>query len=292
MNISRATVVNYLKRAREIGAVKVSLSNTLFQQDIHARELEDCFDLQSVWIVPDEEKSMIFSSACASVLLELVTSGTKIALAWGETLYSVVDALPSSDLENVTVSQMCGNLGGPFEYLPDQCTIEMARKLNARGKNLYAPIVLSSEALATSLRNETIIDRQLAELVNCDLAVFSVGSCEPDSHIVLCGAAAADELAQCRAMGAVGVIAGRLIDQNGNELKCEYNRRIISADLQTLRQIPKRYVVVDSCEKTAGLLGSIRGGLVSHMVITKSVANELSQAASNAVSDHIIEAID
>lgn len=238
MNISRATVVNYLKRAREIGAVKVSLSNTLFQQDIRARELEDYFNLQSVWIVPDDENSIAFPSACASVLLQLVTSGTKIALAWGKTLYSVVDALPSSDLENVTVSQMCGNLGGPFDYLPDQCTIEMARKLNARGKNLYAPIVLSTEELATSLRNEPIIERQLAELIKCDLAVFSVGSCEPDSHIVLCGASTAQELANCRAMGAVGVIAGRLIDESGKELECHYNRRIISADLATLRQIP------------------------------------------------------
>lgn len=294
MNISRATVVNYLRRAREIGAVHISLSNALFQQDILARELEDHFNLQSVWIVPDEADaaSLSFSATCASVLLELVTSGTSIALAWGQTLYSVVDALPKSDLEKITVSQICGNLGGPFDYLPDQCTIEMARKLNARGKNLYAPIVLSSEKLAKALRNEPIIQRQLAELVHCDLAVFSVGACEPDSHIVLCGASSAEELAECRTAGAVGVIAGRLIDTDGRELDCSYNRRIISAELDTLRHIPKRLVVVDSRDKSAGLLAAIRGRLVSHLVVTGSVANDLGEAMAAESKDQRLKSID
>lgn len=294
MNISRATVVNYLRRAREIGAVNISLSNALFQQDILARELEDHFNLQSVWIVPDnvDEVALSFSATCASVLLEIVTSGTKIALAWGKTLYSVVDALPKSDLENVTVSQICGNLGGPFDYLPDQCTIEMARKLNARGKNLYAPIVLSSEQLAESLRNEPIVDRQLSELVKCDLAVFSVGACEPDSHIVLCGASSAEELAECRALGAVGVIAGRLINALGQELDCRYNRRIISAELDTLRQIPMRLVVVDSRDKSAGLLAAIRGRLVSHLVVTGSVAGDLGKAMADDSKYQRLETID
>ncbi|MCR9134951.1 MAG: sugar-binding transcriptional regulator [Alphaproteobacteria bacterium] len=294
MNISRATVVNYLRRAREIGAVHISLSNALFQQDILARELEDHFQLQGVWIVPDNADSLAgsFSATCASVLLELVTSGTKIALAWGQTLYSVVDALPKSDLENVTVSQICGNLSGPFDYLPDQCTIEMARKLNARGSNLYAPLVLGSEELARALRNEPMIERQLADLVGCNLAVFSVGACEPDSHIVLCGAISAEELAECRALGAVGVIAGRLIDENGQELDCRYNCRIISAELNTLRQIPKRLVVVDSRDKSAGLLAAIRGRLVSHLVVSASVARDLGAAIAAEPNERRLKSID
>ena len=272
LSVSRATVVKYLRQARDSGAVSISVSSELFKQDLLARELEDAFSLEAVWIAPgDVDNVSTFPMIGATALLELVESETQIALAWGETLYSVVDALPTADFSDITILQMCGNLAGEFDYLPDQCTIEIARKLNARGQNLYAPLTLSTEELARLIRKEPVVARQLADLVNCDLAVFSVGSCTAASHIVSCGAISKKELASAVRQGAVGVIAGRLINRYGQELDCRYNHRLVSTDLSTLAKIPKRLVMVKSQEKCHGLMATLNADLASHLVVTAEV---------------------
>ena len=85
--------------------------------------------------------------------------------------------------------QLCGNLGAPYSYRPDQCTMEIARRLNAKGLNFYAPLVLSTRSgWREELRAEPVIREQLAGIADCDLALFSIGTVDEDSHIVKCGA--------------------------------------------------------------------------------------------------------
>ena len=81
----------------------------------------------------------------ASVFSQLVRKGDRIGVAWGRTVYQIADVMAFADLQDVTVVQLCGNLGAPYSYRPDQCTMEIARRLNAKGLNFYAPLVLSSE---------------------------------------------------------------------------------------------------------------------------------------------------
>ena len=96
-----------------------------------------------------------------------------------------------ADLQDVTVVQLCGNLGAPYSYRPDQCTMEIARRLNAQGINFYAPLVLSTEELARDLRAEPVIREQLAGIPDCDLALYSVGTVDAESHVIKCGALSA-----------------------------------------------------------------------------------------------------
>jgi DNA-binding transcriptional regulator LsrR (DeoR family) len=153
--------------------------------------------------------------------------------------------------------------------------MEIARRLNAKGINIYAPLVLSSEGLAETLKREPVIREQLASISDCTLALFSAGSIDDGSHIVECGALSREELRRLRGKGAAGVIAGQLIDRNGDALDCAYNRQLISADLSAIRTIPKRLVVVGQDNKIGPLLATLAGGLTTHLVLTHSLAERL-----------------
>lgn len=279
LNISRASVAMYLRKARDTGIVTLSTSSQLFTDDVLARQVEDALGLEAVWIVP-EDRAAISADAemptvAAAVFIELIKSGDRVGVAWGRTVYHIADVMPFADLQDVTVVQLCGNLGAPYDYRPDQCTTEIARRLNAEGINLYAPLVLSSERLAAALMHEPVIREQLASIASCTLALYSVGGIEADSHLVKCGALSAAELARLGEAGAVAVIAGRLIDAAGQLFDCSYNRRCMSADLESIRAIPKRMMVVEEAEKFEPLVAAIRGGLVSHLVVTTSMARRL-----------------
>jgi DNA-binding transcriptional regulator LsrR (DeoR family) len=279
LNISRASIATYLRRAREIGIVNISTSTQLFSDDVLARKLEDALGLETVWIVPEDRLAIDPTAempvVAAAVFLELINKGDRIGVAWGRTVYHLADVMPYADLQGVTVVQLCGNLGAPYNYRPDQCTTEIARRLNAEGINLYAPLVLSSEQLASDLRNEPVIREQLASIADCQLVLYSVGGIESDSHLVRCGALTPEEMKGLGEAGAGGVIAGQVIDHQGRWLDCPHNRRCISANLDVVRSIPKRMMVVEEDLKFEPLVAAIKGGFVSHLVVTHSMAMRL-----------------
>jgi DNA-binding transcriptional regulator LsrR (DeoR family) len=160
--------------------------------------------------------------------------------------------------------------------------MEIARRLNAKGLNFYAPLVLSTEGLAKDLRNEPVIREQLAGISECDLALYSIGTVDAGSHVVKCGALTSDEMDALRREGAAGVVAGQIIDNKGALLDCSYNRRCISADLASLRAIPRRLVVVQEENKFEPLLAGLAGGLCTHLVINAAMARRLLDHAKAA----------
>jgi DNA-binding transcriptional regulator LsrR (DeoR family) len=282
LDISRASVAMYLRKARETGIVSISTSTQLFAEDVMARELEDAFGLDAVWVVPhatpsgDQAEVPLVASG---VFLELVRRGDRIGIAWGHTVYAIADVMSYADLQDVTVVQLCGNLGAPYSYRPDQCTMEIARRLNAKGLNFYAPLVLTSQRLAEELRDEPVIREQLAGIADCNLALYSVGTVDEDSHVVKCGALTPAEMRALKAEGAAGVIAGQIIDAGGRALDCSYNRRVISADLASIRAIPKRLMVAHEDAKFEPLRAALAGGLCSHLVTTTWMARKLLDGA-------------
>ena len=235
--------------------------------------------LTSVWIVPEDRRAMDPTAempvVAAAVFLELINKGDRVGVAWGRTVYHLADVMPYADLQGVTVVQLCGNLGAPYSYRPDQCTTEIARRLNAEGINVYAPLVLSSEELAAALRAEPVIREQMATISDCQLALYSVGGIEDDSHLVKCGALTAQEMHALGETGAAGVIAGQIIDHDGQWLDCAHNRRCISADLDSIRAIGKRMMVIQEDSKFEPLVAAIKGGFASHLVVTTSMARRL-----------------
>lgn len=279
LDISRASVALYLRKARESGIVTISTSTQLFASDVLARRIEDAYNLDGVWVAAEAgvafDPGVEIPALGASVFLSLAASGQKIGVAWGRTVYAIADAMAYADLQDVTVVQLCGNLGAPYSYRPDQCTMEIARRLNARGLNFYAPLVLSNERLAGELREEPVIREQLSGIGECDLALFSVGIVDEDAHVVKCGAMTAAEVEALRAQGAAGVIAGQMIDTGGNLLDCDYNRRVISADFASLRNIPRRMMVVQESDKLEPLKAALSGRFATHLVLTQDMAERL-----------------
>ncbi|RFC68929.1 MULTISPECIES: sugar-binding transcriptional regulator [Mesorhizobium] len=283
LDISRASVAMYLRRARETGIVTITASTELFASDVLARQLEDHFGLEGVWIADGDayrEAEDEIPVLAANVFQGMVSNGQRVGIAWGRTVYAIADAMSFADLRDVTVVQLCGNLGAPYSYRPDQCTMEIARRLNARGLNFYAPLILSTEALASALRAEPVIREQLAGVAECDVALFSAGVADEDAHVVRCGAITAAEVRALRRSGAAGVIAGQMIDAAGAALDCDYNRRCISADLADLKSIPRRLMVVQESAKLEPLQAALAGRFATHLVLTRAMALSLSDLMS------------
>lgn len=285
LQVSRPSVALYLKQAREKGMIQISMQTEAFSEHQVAQKLEQRFGLDSAFVLtlPDENNASNslanLAKLGAEVLLKHTQEKDKLGVAWGQTLYEVAKILPRKKISGLEVLQLCGNLGAPFGYAPEQCTIEIASRLSAISRNLYAPLALSTPQAAHSLAQEPVIAEQLTLLNLCNKAIFSFGSCNIDSHIVKCGCITEQEMQQSYQQGARAVIAGRLINADGAPYNTADQSRTLGISLEQLKNIEFRLVIAGGIDKTEAIVAGLKGGFATHLVIDIETANAVLAAS-------------
>jgi len=276
LEVSRATVVNYLQEAREKGYIRISLAPEVFSGHQLAEDLRERFGLQAAFVVPDEASAegtlMRVARGAAEWLPSLLGAGDRLGVAWGRTVFEVAEALEQTRMQDVTVSQLVGSMATPYGFTAEICSAHMAQNLGAKCINLHAPAVLSDPALAKRLRDEPIIHSQLEALSHCNKAIFAAGSCAPDSHIVGSGVATAQDLDWYLAQGATGVLCGRFINGLGEAIPGPLDDRMIGVTLDKLQGLDMGLLVSDGADKVEPMRAAIAGGYVTHVVTSAKTA--------------------
>lgn len=280
LQVSRATVVNYLQEARERGYIRINLSPEVFTGHRLAQSMRQVFGLKAAYVVPDglvgeQDLLMRVARGAAAWLPSLLGSGDRLGVAWGRTVYEVAEAVETTAIEDVTVSQLVGSMATPYGFTAEICSAHMALKLGAGVINLHAPAVLSDPDLARRLRDEPIIAAQLAALSHCNKAIFAAGSCAPDSHVVSSGLASAADLAWYVKRGAAGVLCGRFIDRSGHPVPGALDERMIGVTLDKILGLEMGLLVSGGTDKVVPMLSAIAGGYVTHVVTSEATAKAM-----------------
>jgi DNA-binding transcriptional regulator LsrR (DeoR family) len=98
------------------------------------------------------------------------------------------------------------------------------------------------------------------------LAFVGIGTLE-ESAFVERGTFSPTELDRLREAGAVGEICGRFFDRDGRECATEYRDRVLSIDLDVLRQRPEVVGVTNGPRRAAAVRAALRSGLITALVI-------------------------
>ena len=202
LGVSRSSVVGYLQQARDRGIVEVRLDPNSFARHHYARALKARYGLVDVQIAPGDafslERAALLAARCLPDLLE---PGDTLGVAWGQTVFTLSDHVTPRAIADLTIVQMVGAVNSPYGFDSESCASRIAAAFGGRCVNLHVPAIVSSAAMAEALQRESVIAAQLSELGHINKALFAVGSCEIDSHIVTSGIAGPDDLADYRARG-------------------------------------------------------------------------------------------
>lgn len=280
LKVSRATIVNYLQEARERGYIHITLSPDAFTNHRMARALCDAFGLRAAYVLPDgsggnEEQFQRVTRGAADWLPSLLAPGDRLGVAWGKTIYDVAENMDETKIPDLTVLQLVGSMATPYGFSAEVCSSNVARKLGARCINLHVPAVLSSAEVAGMLRKETIIASQLEATKECNKALFAVGSCDHDSHIVSSGVATHEELDWYVEHGAAGVVCGRFIDEHGKPIAGALDERMMGIELTDLTGKEMGLLVSMGEDKVLPMVAAIRGGYVTHLVTSHDAAKRM-----------------
>lgn len=277
LNVSRATVVNYLQEARERGYVQVRLSAETFTGHRLARALRDRFGLAAAYVVPDggaEEAARVVRGA-ADWLPHLLEPGDRLGVAWGKTIYDVAECIEPRPIPDLTVLQLVGSMATPYGFSADVCSSTVARKFGARCVNLHVPAVVSDPRIAELLQSEALIAAQFDEVNRATKTLFAVGSCTPDSHVVSSGVATREELRWYLDHGAVGVLCGRFIDADGAPIHGPLDARMLGVELDRLRHPKAGILVCVSVDRVPAAVAALRGGYATHVVTSQASAEAM-----------------
>jgi DNA-binding transcriptional regulator LsrR (DeoR family) len=269
---SRATVSRLLREARDRGLVRIEVL-PLPQEDPDdlAPRLATALGVHQVSLCPPTGSAHVaeaVSPVVAGVLGDVgLTSGDVLLVSSGRTVYEIAQReLPA--LPGVVVAPMVGGQDEPEAwYQTNEITRRIAAGLGGTPRFLYAP-AFPSRRLRRSLVEDDEFQRFAALWSDARCAVMGVGA-PPLQRESIPGFVPTDETPLQRA---VGDVASRFYDADGQEVAYEGADRLIAIPLDVLRAVPVRIAVVHGALKVPSVIAGARGGYFTHVITDPATA--------------------
>lgn len=283
MGVSRATIVNYLRMARDLGIVEIRIRGESFAASTLSRRLVERYGLTDAYVAlddkaPGDDPDPVQRAATlgALALRDLLEPGDRLGIDWGDTMQRVAHAFPAgTTVPGLTVSQVVGSMHSRQLVAAEACAIEIARKTGAECRTLHVPAIVSTPELASQLRAEPIIARQLSEFAQLTKAIFSVGDLSAGTTLVTAGIATPEDMAHYAARGAEAIFMCHFVDGAGRPVPGRLSGRMLGMTLDDLAAVPVRMLVAGGERKRRATKALLAGGYVSHLVTDEDSAEWL-----------------
>jgi len=279
LGVSRASVINYLHEARRLGVVKITLDSEHFTAMRLAQRLSQQYGLERCIVIPDDQGrrpvEVRLGEAGAQLLSTLVAPGDMLGVSWGRTVLALSKAIAPQRVPDLSVIQITGSMLATFEFSPELCSSNIADRFGARCINLHAPALVSRAEIRELLYQEPALIPQLEMLKTCTKIVFGLGHVGADSTIFASGAVTREAIQPYLSQSAVGVIAGRYFNANGQAIKGPLDERMIGMTLDEIDRIPMRICVSGGVAKAPAIRAALQGGHATILVTDELAAQAL-----------------
>lgn len=282
LNVSRITLGKLLKEAREERIVKIEIVD--HRNVKHLLELEatlkDRFgltDIKVVDCVENERREVThkIAVAAAKYVEHILRSGVKVGVAWGRTLEQMVSNLnenrTTSDIEVVTLMGGAGTARSSSQ--PNIIAQRLIQKFGGSGYIINAPYICQTEELCEAIKAEPHIHDVIERTKQADITLVGIGekpSHSPDYDANYgYGSETIDEIL---AAGAVGDICARYYDINGKPCNTSVCRRVVSIELEDLKQHSRVIAIGGGPQKHQSVLGALRSGYLDVLITDKFTA--------------------
>lgn len=281
--VSRPTVSRWLARAVDLGIVRVEIDESPTVTPA-ADRLAARFGVR-VTVVPtrptwtEVRRLDVTAREAAHVLVGLVDDDTTVGLAWGTTVSTLVSHLPRSPRRGVRIVQVNGAANAMTAGVPVATGLltEAAAAFDATLHELAAPAFFDRATTREALWTESSVRRVLAVRASADVAVFGVGALAGTlrSQVYTGGYLTPADLVELRRAGAVGDICTHFLREDGTHADIALNARASGPSPAELARVPRRLCVVAGEHRVPALLGALRCGAVTDLVIDDRTADIL-----------------
>jgi len=277
LGVSRSNISRMLTDARSQGIVQIRIVEHAMRDTALENRISDLLPVRHVRVARSlntiDEVSAVGALGAES-LLEKLKANSTVAVSWGSTLQSMVNALDSDYLPGVHLVPL---VGGMTELTAgsngDDLLRSMASKLGTGFSAILAPVVVSSKNARDAFMAEPSVADVLRQAANADLAIVGIGSKRSSSTMdLLHSAGLPDDQYDALMNDMAGDMAARFFDADGRQVDHGWDDRVIGVDLDQLRRIPFVIGMAAGAVKSQGVIAAARGGYVTELVLSSSCA--------------------
>lgn len=272
MGISRAKVIRLLEEARTQGIVQFSFRKNDSQRISAEQLLIDRFGLKDAFVVPTPLDSSAINQSIAQSAAHYVSDHLRedgyLNIGYGDTVSRMLGFLAKNREESLNVVSLTG---GVSYYLPTVGTTAYSMRLFLTP----SPLVVSSRQVRDALLDEKSLQDVSTMTEYADMSVVGIGAAVEGATVLRNGILNEGELAVLKMQGAVGDILNHFVDKDGNLIQTEIEDRVISTDLDKLRQLKNVVGVAGGKDKVTAIKAVLNGGYLNVLITDSDTATEL-----------------
>lgn len=282
--VSRSTVSRLLKDARESGMVSISLGEPIASRSSLSTAISKRFRVRAHIVTvkdgfTDTMRLDRVARVAAGLLTEALTDGATVGVAWGTTLAAIADKLPHRHVSGISVVQLNGAANPTTSGVTYASALmtQMGAAWHATLHLFPVPAFFDHVETKEWLWREQSIRRVIDIQNHCDVAVFGVGSLEGPvpSHVYSGGYLSDADMRHLRRDNVVGDVCTVFLREDGSWRDITMNARASGPTPAALTRIPRRFCVVAHAAKVPPLLGALRAGVVTDLIIDEDAARAL-----------------
>ncbi|MDR0626983.1 MAG: transcriptional regulator [Bifidobacteriaceae bacterium] len=283
---SRSTVSRLLKAAREQGIVSITVNDPSRGVQGAARKIQDVFSV-AVSVVPlpadttESERLKLVAAEGARILESLVDSSMILAVAWGNTTAAIAQEIRSRGARHgggviVQLNGAANTRTSGVSYTAALLS-RFARAFGASVLDFPVPTFFDSATTKELMWRERSITRVLKVQAKADVAVMSVGTLDGPlpSHVYTAGYLDSADMRTLRREAVAGDVCTVFLREDGTYADIEMNKRASGPTPEQLGLIGRRLLVVAGDAKVDGLLGALRAGVATDLVVDERTASLL-----------------
>lgn len=279
--ISKSTVSRILKAAMDFGIIEVRIKDSILSNSSLENDLIARFPIKRAVIVPDlvGQPQILLQDVCAALAQDLpryLNNNSILGVAWGHTLAVLARQLPRIKRSGISVIQLTG---GFSRAIYESGALDILRSftecVGGTGYQIPAPAMVDQPFIADALKQDSQIAQVLQMAEKCETAVFSVGNLERPSVLYEMGVITPEDYQDMHLKGAVGDCSSHFLNKNGEIFDKEMDKRVVGADLETIKKIPNKLLVVSGKEKVDVITAALKGGLADSLYIDAPTAAEI-----------------
>jgi DNA-binding transcriptional regulator LsrR (DeoR family) len=284
LHVSQAKVSRLLKRAEEVGIVRVVIVPPPGGHSELEEALVSRYGLLDAVVAdaPSGDELAITSAvgaAAASYLEDVLLGHERIGISsWSETLLAMVMVLgkrPQAVADSV--SQVIGGVGIPAAQVQaTRLTEQLATLTGGQPLFLPTPGVVSGRVLRDAMLAEPYVTHVVEAWRELTVLLAGIGSLEPSPLLRESGnAIAQSDQEVLRGLGAVGDICLRFFDAQGRHVDSDLDGRVVGIEPDTLLAVPRRIGVAGGSRKHSAIRAAVLGGWVNVLVTDVETAETL-----------------
>lgn len=272
MGVSRAKVIRLLEEARAQGIVQFSFRKNDSQRVSAEQLLIDRFGLKDAFVVPTPLDSSTINQSIAQGAAHYVSDHLRedgyLNIGYGDTVSRMLGVLAKNREESLNVVSLTG---GVSYYLPTVGTTAYSMHLFLTP----SPLVVSSRQIRDALLDEKSLQDVSTMTEYADMSVVGIGAAVEGATVLRNGILNEGELTVLKMQGAVGDVLNHFMDKDGNLIQTEIEDRVISTDLDKLRQLKNVVGVAGGKDKVTAIKAVLNGGYLNVLITDSDTAAEL-----------------